>query len=269
MPRFQQALMLAGLAWLMAQTAIGDDTRRVITLAPHLTELVFAVGAQDRLVGVVDYSDFPPTAQELPRIGDAFRFDYERILTLEADLALAWRGGTSAQVGEALEALGIELLWIETRRLEQIPSALRQLGSALDHHAGGARAASRFETEVEALRARLDPQAPTLAVFYQVSARPLYTLGRRHILNEVLALCGMRNIFDKLDVEAAVVDREAVIAADPDLILAPTGAGNPFADWPRGSLDSIRRVEVDPDRLIRPTPRLIDGARDLCQRGRS
>ena len=261
--------MLAGLAWLMAQTAIGDDTRRVITLAPHLTELVFAVGAQDRLVGVVDYSDFPPTAQELPRIGDAFRFDYERILTLEADLALAWRGGTSAQVGEALEALGIELLWIETRRLEQIPSALRQLGSALDHHAGGARAASRFETEVEALRARLDPQAPTLAVFYQVSARPLYTLGCRHILNEVLALCGMRNIFDKLDVEAAVVDREAVIAADPDLILAPTGAGNPFADWPRGSLDSIRRVEVDPDRLIRPTPRLIDGARDLCQRGRS
>jgi iron complex transport system substrate-binding protein len=254
------------LLCFLLQPVHGADSKRVITLAPHLTELVFAVAAEDRLAGVVDYSDHPPAALDLPRIGDAFRFDYERILSLEADLALAWRGGTPAVVGERLEDLGVELLWVETRRLEDIPAALRQLGHTLDSQPAAERAAADFEAQLAALRADLDPAASILEVFYQVSARPLYTLGGRHILNEVLALCGMRNVFEALDVEAAVVDREAVIAADPDLILAAPGAQDPFAGGRQ--LDDVPRLDVDPDRLIRPTPRLVDGARDLCRRAR-
>ncbi|AKS40718.1 ABC transporter substrate-binding protein [Wenzhouxiangella marina] len=253
--------MLALVIYCLPSLADGP---RTVSLAPHLTELVFAVGGEDQLVGVVEHSDFPEAAQALPRIGDAFRFDLEAILTLDAELALAWTGGTPPAVADSLESLGIEVLWIETRRLEQIPAALRNLASALGEEAGGEQAAIEFEQTLAGLRARRPLHSPPVKVFYQVSARPLYTLGGRHIFNDVLDLCGMQNVFAGLDVEAAVVDREAVLAAEPELMLAAEGEDQAFADWLAGPLASVRHRRVDPDRLMRPTPRILDGARDLC-----
>lgn len=263
-------------AWLGLLLIFGvapaSDELRVISLAPHLTELVYAAGGENQLVGVVDWSDYPPEAAELPSIGDAFRFDLERIMTLSPDLALAWRGGTPVAVVERLDSLGIEVRWIETGTLDQIAEALVEIGLALgtDDHAQAAAAELRTQL------ARLEPdRKPKRRVFYQVSARPLYTLGGRHVINEVFALCGLENVFADLDVEAAVVDQEAVLTKAPALIIAgsdDSGSTDPLAMWRQTSLVKGGQTslhQVDPTILIRPTPRIIEGIDLLCQMANS
>jgi len=261
------ALLVAVLpmAWLGA--AAGEKPR-VVSLAPHLTELAYTAGAGDTLVGAVAYSDWPEAAQQLPRIGDAFRFDLEAILGLDPDLALAWRGGTPEAVASHLETLGIEVLWIETRTLSDIGLALERIGQRLGSEARASAAAETYRAELDALDNPLRNESD-VTIFYQVSARPLFTLGRPHVVTEVFRICGARNIFDDLDIEAAAIDREAVIARSPDLIIA--GMNSPGKD-PLTPWRSTRMVEtgqtrvetVDPERLVRPTPRIVDGIRLVC-----
>ena len=257
--------MLVVLAW--GWTA-AEEAPRVISMAPHLTELAFAAGVGDRLVGVVDFSDFPPQAAELPSIGDAFRFDLERIIALEPDLALAWRGGTPTQTVARLQALGIDALWIETRTLADIGDALALIGRRLGRPDRGRDAARAFQQALAELDARTSGES--LRVFYQVSAQPLYTLGGRHVINEVFERCGLVNVFADLDTEASVVDFEAVLATAPDWIIAGRGDidQDPLARWRESGLldlEQTRLHDVDPELLVRPTPRLLEGIEHLCR----
>jgi iron complex transport system substrate-binding protein len=253
---------------LWAGVVLADDEIRVISLAPHLTELAFAAGGGERLVGVVDWSDYPPEASKLPSIGDAFRFDLERIMSLSPDLALAWTGGTPPALAARLDSLGIETLWIETSNLDQISTALETLGQALGAPGPGRAAAADLRARLAEL---VPPAAPDQTAFYQVSPRPLYTLGGRHVINEVFAHCGLVNVFADLDAEAAVVDLEAVLARSPDLIIVGSDSaetdGAPAAIWHQthaARQDRLRVYRVDPTLLIRPTPRIVDGIEKLC-----
>ncbi|MFP4208171.1 MAG: helical backbone metal receptor [Wenzhouxiangella sp.] len=258
-------LMLGGAA-----AASGSETKppRVIALAPHLAELAFAAGAGDTLVGTVAWSDYPAEAAALPVIGDAFRLDLERIMALNPDLALAWTGGTPASAARRLEDIDIDVVWIAIRTLDDIASSLVLLGDRLGQPARGRQAAKDYRS---ALSARPIPPGPaTRTVFYQVSKRPLYTLGGRHILTELLPRCRARNLFADLDVEAAAVDYEAVLARQPQVILAGAepGQADTLERWRRDrSLlpEGARLIEIDPDTLIRPTPRIIDGIDRLCR----
>ncbi|MDZ7791761.1 MAG: ABC transporter substrate-binding protein [Xanthomonadales bacterium] len=240
-----------------------------MSLAPHLTELAFSAGAGDSLVGVVAYSDWPEAAQALPRIGDAFRFDMEAILGLEADLALAWTGGTPEAVASRLEGLGVEVLWVETRSLSDIGAAIERIGQRLGSSDQAREAASAYREELDALRGRHGGDS-NLSIFYQVSARPLFTLGAPHVITEVFEVCGARNAFDDLNIEAAAIDREAVIARAPDLIIAGNDqpAADPLAIW-RGTRmveqGRTRLETVDPERLVRPTPRIVEGITHVCE----
>ncbi len=266
-----QAVHLLGLLIMLGLLSGGirANEQATVSLAPHLTELVFAVGAEDRLVGVVAHSDYPPEALKLPVIGDAFRFDLERILELQAELALAWRGGTPPAVAEQLEQLGIEVVWIDTRTLDQIAIALETVGEALGEAQAGQAAARQFRSALDNASQAENPQQAPIRVFYQVSARPLYTLGGRHVINEVLTRCNMTNVFESLDIEAAVVDREAVLAAAPDLIIAGAAPGQDdvLNAWRSSTLVERKQTalhSVNPELLIRPTPRIIEGINHLC-----
>ncbi len=262
------------LGWLALLLVLGlsasplrAEPARVIALAPHLAELVFAAGAGDALVGTVAWSDYPPEASALPVIGDAFRLDLERILGLDPHLALAWEGGTPIAAAERLSELGIEVVWIRTRSLDDIAEALIELGQRLGQAAAGRAAADRF---LSALAQRAPaPQAPLVAAFYQVSERPLFTLGGRHIINESFARCGAYNVFADLDIEAVAVDLEAVLARQPQLIVAGQDGSqaDPLARWQRERAAlpaNLRLLTIDPDILIRPTPRIIAGIDRLC-----
>jgi len=262
-------LAALGLILAIEFSPVCAETPRAITLAPHLTELAYAAGGGRTLVGVVAWSDYPEAAKDLPRIGDAFQFNLERITMLAPSVALAWRGGTSRATAERLEAMGIEVVWIQIRSLDDIGQALADIGEALGQPAKGAEAAEKFRF---ALADRPPvPRGQRRPAFYQISEQPLFTLGNRHILSELLHHCGAYNVFDDLDVEAAAVEFETVVARQPEIIIAgnQSPAHDALARWRqfRELLpDHTRLIEVDPDTLIRPTPRIIGGIDQLCHK---
>ncbi|MGK7294618.1 MAG: helical backbone metal receptor [Candidatus Wenzhouxiangella sp. M2_3B_020] len=263
------AMMVTAL--VVALPARGDRTAvRIVSLAPHLTELAFEAGLGDRLVGAVAWSDFPAAARQLPRIGDAFRFDLEKIVRLDATHALAWQRGTPRRAIEELEALGIEVVSISTGSLDEIPQAVVRLGRL----GGAPEAARETAAAFRARRAELQRrygETAAIPVFYQVSRTPLFTLGADHVINDVFALCGAENVFDDLEVAAATVDLESVLERDPLAIIAGRAdeTERPGAHWEE--FEHLRAVrcdhllDVDPAVLVRPTPRLLDGAAMLCE----
>ena len=252
-----------------AQTAAPDEAPRIVSLAPHLTELAFDAGIGDALVGVVEWSDYPAAAASLPRIGDAFRFDLEQVLRLGTTHALAWAGGTPSGAIAELEALGVVVEIIEIGTLEQIGTAMERLGGLGGNPGVAGAAAASYRARLSRFRDHSGPERAPVSIFYQVSARPLFTLGAKHVINEVFALCGAVNVFDDLDTEAASVDLEAVLSRDPSAIVIGgeeiVESGLQWTAYPElraVACDNI--LHVDPALLVRPTPRVLDGARKLC-----
>lgn len=242
---------------------------RVVSLAPHLTELAFAVGAGDRIVATVEYSDYPRAALSIPRVGDAFRVDMERLLALEPDVVLAWHTGTPIQTIERLRELGLSVEVISTQTLEEVSSALRRLGELAGTRAAAESAAERFEKDISELR-REYRNRQRVSVFLQVNDRPLYTVNGKHIISEVATLCGGANVFAELRDLAPTIGIEAVIAADPEAIVSTDDTvPDAMAHWRRWeALTAVRAGNVfslSSDELSRATPRLVDGARAMCR----
>ncbi len=267
------ATALAIVFAMVTSVASGDSTEpRLISLAPHLTELAFAAGVGDRLVGAVEWSDYPEAARRLPRIGDAFRFDLEAILRLGTSDALAWQDGTPQAAIDALQRLGISVHSIRTRNLAEIGAALRQIGELGGNPQRGAAAERQFLARLEAFRQRMatrHDKAP-IRLLYQVSERPLFTLGGRHVINEVLGLCGAVNVFEDTDSAALTLDFEAALARSPLAIVAGTPDAEPgvLQAWRFNGTTPAARcghlLAVDPELLVRPTPRILEGAEHLC-----
>lgn len=242
------------------------NTMRIVTLSPHLAELVEAIGAGDLLVGVSAYTDFPAHAASLPVIGDAFNLDHERLALLEPDLLLAWDSGTPAHIVDELRARGYRTEVITTTRLEDIPVALLRLGDLTGRP--GDSAAEAFRSGIAAISAA-QQGAADISVFYQVDARPLYTISGSHFVGELIELCGGRNVFADLAGLAPLVSVEAVLERDPEVMLANSDAGpHAFDEWDRWTgLAATRygaRFLIPADEIGRPTPRLLAGAAAVC-----
>ena len=241
-----------------------------MSLAPHLTELLFAAGAGGQIVGVLQYSDFPPAARALPRVGDNATIDLERILELKPDLAVAWPSAGHRREVERLAALGVPVFRSEPRELEDIARTLETMG-ALSGHVGESRqAAQAFPARAADLALR-HANRPKVRVFYEIWGAPLITVNGAHLISKVLRMCGGENVFATLPVLAPQVDREAVLAANPEAIISST-SGPSSSTWRAAwqTLSSISAVrlgnlfEVDADSIHRHTPRVLDGAERVC-----
>jgi iron complex transport system substrate-binding protein len=241
---------------------------RIVSLAPNLTELVFAAGAGDMLVGTVEFSDFPAAALQIERIGDAWRIDLERLLVLRPDLVLAWPSGTPEDTLERIRALGLEVVLLPTYRLEDVPAALRSIGSLTGRNARAAQVALEFERQVAELRTRYRDR-PALSVFIQLDDEPLYTVNGQHVISEIVELCGGRNVFADLAQLAPPVSPEAVLARDPQVILSTDDTiGEPLAQWSsRMGMQAVRAGTIyglSSDTVARATPRLVEGIESVC-----
>ncbi len=238
--------------------------KRVVTLAPHLAEIVVAVGAGESLVGVSAHTDFPAEAAALPVVGDAFALDRERLARLQPDLILAWDSGTPGDVVAGLIAEGYRVVTFPARSLADVERSLRRVGELTGHEAVAARVAERFAGDIAALSR---PDASPLRVFYQIGQRPLYTIGGRHYISELIERCGGRNVFADIERAAAQIALEAVIDRDPELIMAAAGT-DALAPWrERDALAVVRSgglVELNGDHVARPGPRLATGGAEIC-----
>lgn len=254
-----------------SKPATGTDSAgpavRVVTFAPNLAEIMFAVGAGDQLVGVSAWSDYPRAVLELPEIGDAFTIDQEQLSLLQPDLLLVWESGMPAHTVDELRQRGYRVEAISTRNLDAVAEAMLRVGELTGRQTSAAAAARQFVDELEVLRAAYVDAEP-IDVFFQISARPLYTVNREHFISEIIGLCGGNNIFADLDSIAPSVSVEAVLDHDPDVMLAAANAGDEafseWSRWPSLAADRYRNYFLLPETIGRGTPRLAMAARSLC-----
>ena len=280
--------LLAILGWLVAGSVLGaapiavdDDggyrvqldapARRIVSLSPGLTESLFVIGAGNRVVGVDAASDYPSDVRALPRVGSAAGVDLERLLALRPDLVLVWGRGASARLIAWLRAAGIAVYVSEPRRLEQVADTLERLGRLTGNETPAAAQAAAFRRRLDSLRQRYRRTAP-LTVFYQVWDDPLITINGDQFISEVITLCGGVNVFAGLAASAPRVSIEAVLARDPQVMVAGVvpGQPDPLAHW-RGwpMLRAVRddlMFRLPADLMQRPSVRLLDGAQMLCTR---
>jgi len=271
------------LAWILnanAQVAVRDDygnevrlakaASRIVSLAPHLTELLYAAGGGARLVGAVEFSDFPPEAAALPRVGSDARIDIEAVLALRPDLVVAWPNAGSLRTVERLGELGLPVFRSEPRELDDVARTLQRLGRLAGNETQAERAAAAFRARAAALEKRYGGQRK-VRVFYQIWDRPLLTVNGDHIISKVIGLCGGENVFAALPLLVPEVDREAVLRANPAAIVA-SGSNDAQPHWlemwrqfpglaaaARGQLYAIPA-----DLIQRQTPRILEGAERLC-----
>ena len=253
-------------------TSIGlaAPARRIVSLAPHITELLFAAGAGDRVVGNVEYGDYPPAAKVLPKVGGYSRLDLEAIVALKPDLVLGWESGNLPAAVSRLRALGLTVHLSQSNRIEDIAGELERIGELAGTEAAANVAAAAFRQRYARL-ARGYSRRPAVEVFYQVWKQPMMTVNGRQIISDAIRLCGGRNVFAALPILAPTVTVEAVIAANPEVIVA-SGMDEARPEW----LDDWRRWKtlaavagdnlyfVPPDLIQRHTPRILDGAERLC-----
>jgi iron complex transport system substrate-binding protein len=275
--RFIAAVFLAFFASKAnAVSAVDSDGRRVslaapaqriISLAPHVTEQLFAAGAGAKLVAASEYSDYPEEAKSLPRVASSGTVNLEMVLALKPDLVVAWRLEATAAALARLESLGVPVFYSEPRRLAHIPAMIEALGELAGTGAAAKPLAASLRKELARLDAAYRGRRP-VSVFYQISERPLMTLGGGHFVSDAIALCGGRNIFADAAVMAPVVNVESVLAADPEAILAGHAEWHDY--WRRFA--GLRAVQannlfaVSVNEMHRHGPRAIAATALLCRR---
>ncbi|KAF0805723.1 Fe3+-hydroxamate ABC transporter periplasmic binding protein [Alcanivorax xiamenensis] len=278
---FTILIALLPLAAMAAPRCVEDDVgrevclehpaQRIVGLSPGAVELLFSAGAGEQVVGAVGFSDEPPAARKVPRVGSYKRLDLEAILALKPDLVIAWRSGNPAGQTEQLERLGLTVYYSEPVRFEMIGTTLERFARLAGTEQLGKPVAEQFRAGIDALRQRHGDAKP-ITVFYQVWEEPLMTVNDRHLISEAIRLCGGVNVFGELPALTPRIGREAVLGADPEVIIAGgMGEDNPawLDPWREfGSLTAVRRDNlffVPPSTLQRPTPRMLEGTRRLCK----
>ncbi len=249
---------------------IPQAASRIITLSPHLAELAFAAGAGPRLIAVAEYSNYPAEAASLPRVGDAFRLDLERIINLQPDLVIAWDSGNPAAAVSRLRELGLETWVVEIRRPGEIATTLEQMGAAAGQAEAGLEAARSVRARLAEIHLAGQGKPP-VSYFYQVAEQPLFTLNGEHLVSQSLALCGGENIFADESVLAPQVSLESVIVRDPEVMFAAViqGQDDPLAawrQWPKLRAVRTERLYTLPaDEITRATPRMLDAVATACR----
>ena len=280
MPKKWLLLLLFAAAPSFAAITVQDDVgntvtldkpaQRIITLAPHTMELVYAAGGLSRIVGKGSHSFYPPVARFIPEVGDNRQIDVERVLALKPDLLVLWRYGISQRQIKQLKKLGIPLFFSDPRKLDDIPGSVLRLGKLLATENHADKEASKLRSKLAELKAQYGQRA-VVRVFYQVSDRPLYTLNDEHVVGEAIRLCGGVNVFGTAKILAPQISVEAVLAANPDAIIHTSvdAGGSGLAAWKKypmlKAVKNDKLFSLNPDVLDRPGPRLVDGVRVLCQ----
>lgn len=243
---------------------------RVVSLAPHLTELMYSIDAGDRLVAVSEFSDFPAAAKKLPRIGNAGAIDLETIIALKPDLVLAWKSGTPASHLERIRKLGIPVAIFEFHRVEQIADGITRLGQLTGNTAKAAKVRQDFLKQLHVLE-KTYSNRKRVSVFYQLWAQPIMTINGDHVLSDMISICGGKNIFSDLASLVPVVEPESVIRRAPQVIVgAHKDAQLTWLDqwrrWP--SIPAVRNNHlyvIQSDSLVRQSTRVLTGLEKLCR----
>jgi len=248
-----------------------QPAQRIVALAPHLVETLYAAGGGDKLVGTVSYADYPEAARKVPRLGTYTTPSIEAIVALKPDLVLTFGSGNGSRVINQLKSLGLTVFVSEPKKLDNIANLLLSFGKLSGTEQQAQQAAESFSQQLNHLRTTYSHLA-TISVFYQVWHEPLGTLNGSHVISDVIRLCGGRNVFADAPTLVPKLSIESVLTANPDAIVASgMGEARPewleqWRDWP--SLKAVQNNNlffIPPDIIQRHTPRILQGAAMLCE----
>ncbi len=263
-----RAAPLSVLDDLGQQVTLQQPARRIVALAPHLVENLYAIGAGEHVVGTVEWADYPEAAKAIPRIGNFQSFSTEAVLALQPDVVLLWASGNGQGAMRRLQGLGLTVYASEPRSLDSVAKTLRDLGVLVGRQTQADKIAAAFTSRFAALQARYRDAGP-IAVFYQVWHEPLQSINGDHLISAVIELCGGRNVFSDAPALAPKISVESVLARDPQLIVSSddeVGLRQFWAPWTElRAVRDQRLFSIDAALLQRQTPRLLDGAQALCR----
>ena len=255
------------------RVTVAYPPQRIVSLAPGATEMLFAVGAGGRVVATDDLSNEPPAARKLPKLGELANIDVERLIATKPAVVVVWPYGTSAAQIALLSRLGLPVYREEALTLEGIAASMRRLGQLAGTSAVADRVAGALQARLAALASRYGRGRNPPTALLEVWDQPLYTVGGREPMSDALRVCGARNVFDDLQQPAPAVSVEAVIARNPDLIIAaaPPGKGTVWlASWRRfpmlRAVRNGRLIAFDDQRLSGLGPGAIEATAQLCKR---
>lgn len=254
------------------KVSLEEPAQRIVGLAPHIVENLFSAGAGDKIVGVVSYSDYPPRAIGIQKVGSAYAWSLESVIALDPDLVVLWGSGNGMAALPQLERLGLEVYVSEPRELADIAGSIRDFGTLAGTAQTAEKNARKLEREIDRLQARYS-QLAALRVFYQIWNQPLQTINGDHMISHVISLCGGRNIFADEPQLAPRVSLETILQMDPDVIVA-SGMDESRPEWlddwlQYRSLQAVNTgalLHIHPDIIQRPTARIASGAAQLCRK---
>jgi len=254
-----------------AKVTLTATPTRIVSLAPGATEMLFAAGAGKHIIATVQYSDEPPAAKQVPRIGDVVAIDMEKLVALRPEVAVVWPGGGNPAQIEEIRRMHIPMYRQQVNKLSDIPDSLRRLGALTGTRDVAEQSARNIESRLATL-AQTYGRGRHPSVFMEVWNHPLYTVGGTQLISDAMKACGVRNVFSDLKDLSPVIDVEAVVARDPDIIVlaAPPAAGPEWlADWKRfPTLRAVRNgnlITFEDQRLTRLGPSVIDATEVLCK----
>ncbi|HEH9415396.1 TPA: cobalamin-binding protein [Aeromonas salmonicida] len=258
-------LLLCLLGWPLSAAAA--TPQRIISLTPHLTELLYDIGAGDRIVATDDASDFPPEVAPLPRVANYRSINLEALLAQKPDLVVAWRSAQSRMLAP-VEKLGIPVFYSEPTDFASLADEMRSLGRLLGTRQKADQQADAYLARLDALKQRYGKPKP-VSVFYQLWYPPLTSVNDSTWPGHAIRLCGGRNIMADAASPYPQVGLEQVIKANPGLILAGSRDPAVLAHWRQWAmLDAVKQqrlVLINPDELHRFTPRALNAVEQVCE----
>ncbi|MCX7210608.1 MAG: cobalamin-binding protein [Burkholderiales bacterium] len=248
---------------------LSSPAQRIISLAPHTTELLFAAGAGKSIVAVTAWSDYPPQAKNIPSVGSATELDVERIIKLQPDLVVAWKNGNKPRQIAHLRKFGIQVFESEPKTLDEIANSIKKLSMLAGTEKIGEQQALAFQQKIQVLKNKYQ-HAEEVRYFYQIWQKPLMTLNGEHLISQALKICGGKNIFSELVPTAPTVNSESVIQNNPEVIFMSSEEKNANSLWQSfPNMMAVSRNNLftfNGSIMNRAGPRMAEATEQLCEK---
>ena len=249
------------------KVVLGEPAVKIVSLSPHLTELLFSLGVGDRIMATVEFSDYPEAALKISRLGNAFSVSVEAVIEQSPDLIVAWMTGGNHRTFEQLKALGYSVFVNEANSLVDIAEAVQQLGVLVGEPERGLELAESFRVDLESIR-RSRSGAGSPKVFFQISDAQLYTVNGKHLIGQAIEICGAKNIFSDVGLSVPMVSYESVVEGNPDVLVLSSPYPGYKSAWDERWKDlgwSGRVRTIDASLITRPSLRMLEGVKILCE----
>ena len=251
---------------------LDKPAERIISLAPHTTELLFEIGAGDKVIAVAEYSDYPPAARRLPRVSNHNSINLESILSMQPDLIIALQSGSHMLPLKQLSRFGIPVYFSEPLLLTDIPKDMTNFGMLTGMEKTANRIAQTFQYRLRNLADKYSTKKP-IRVFYELWHQPIMSINGQQLISRIIRLCGGENIFSQLEISAPIISVEAVISANPDVIIGSTidihqpDWLNRWKKWPElTAVKGNQLYAISSDLLHRQSSRILEGVQLVCEK---